>query len=596
MENTQLEARWRNSRGSLRWAPLALALLALVLQAGCATSAPLGGRVRRSSYRHRSLAPLESPDAKKRAAKVRSATVAKADGPSEALAAAGRGTEELSDPGGEVRAPEGEKSASRLRRQTRHAGTMGKAEDLEGKGPGWRDGVGDGRPYEVPITLDYFQGFLMQAGVPSTAIPNDGRMLSPRQAMGLLPHLLATPVTLGNFGLRRMAAYLLLEVATGGGPVSRDELHARMRRFSRLLVVRPDGYLVKPTTGIAVQKAGEMVLAEDGTLRAGRFEVGPFYALDGGRLFPVDEKLEVPKGARPAGLYEPDNNPGLAVAEGAVLSVVDMVEGLYRLVFYTGETLEELAQLPGAVRQLYENSPQLWEEFRHKPYAERVRTVSRLATGAVLTVGTAGAGAAKAVSWGGKLGSLSLPLLSLTGDGLLAVRLVAVPVGTVATAVAPALSASYVLHMANTSAQGAGSGGGWPPVGGPGQWVEDTSSMSEQARDYQAQVTGAPKRWAYKVCRDGECVTYDGYDPRTGTLIEAKAREYAKWFDEDLNPRFNYEGLDDMLRQAQRQFRVAGGRPLRWHVAEPGMVAVLRKHFDLNDLQAVDVVYTQPVP
>ncbi len=44
--------------------------------------------------------------------------------------------------------------------------------------------------------------------------------------------------------------------------------------------------------------------------------------------------------------------------------------------------------------------------------------------------------------------------------------------------------------MANTGAQGGG-GGGWPPVGGPGQWVEDTSSMSEQARAYQAQVTGA---------------------------------------------------------------------------------------------------------
>ncbi|MFL5354980.1 hypothetical protein [Archangium sp.] len=49
------------------------------------------------------------------------------------------------------------------------------------------------------------------------------------------------------------------------------------------------------------------------------------------------------------------------------------------------------------------------------------------------------------------------------------------------------------------------------------------------------------------------------------------------------------------MKQAQRQLRVAGGRPLRWHVAEPRMVAVLRKWFDLNDLQAVEVVYTQPV-
>jgi hypothetical protein len=414
--------------------------------------------------------------------------------------------------------------------------------------------------------------------------------------MELVPHLLATPLTLGNFGLRRMAAHLLLEVGGGGEVVTRDELHARMRRFSRVLVLRPDGYLVRATTGVAVQKAGQVVLAEDGTLRARRFEVGPFYAIEGRRLFPMDHRLEVPKGAPPAGLYEPDDNPTLAVAEGAMLAVVDVVDGLYRLVFFTGETLEGLAQLPGAVRQLYENSPQLWDEFRYKPYAEKVRTVSRLATGAVLTVGTAGAGAAKAAAWGGKLGSLTVPLLSLTGDGLLAVRLVAVPVGAVATAAAPAASATYVLHMATTSAQGAGGGGGWPPVGGPGQWVEDTSSMSEQARAYQAQVTGAPKGWCYKVCRNGKCVEYDGFDPAEGVLLEGKARGYDQWFDKDLNPTHEfYGGLEDMLTQAARQHRMAAGRPIRWHVAEPRMVAVLRKHFDEANLGSIQVVHTPPV-
>jgi hypothetical protein len=311
--------------------------------------------------------------------------------------------------------------------------------------------------------------------------------------MELLPHLLSTPVTLGNFGLRRMAAHLLLEVAAGGAPVSRDELHARMRRFVELLVLRPDGYLVKPTTGVAVQKAGQVVLAEDGTLRAGRFEVGPFYAIDGGRLFAVDERLEVPGGARPMGLYEPDDNAGLAVAEGAVLAVVDMVEGLY-------------------------------------------------------------------------------------------------------TAVAPALSATYVLHMANTGAQGVGGGGGWPPVGGPGQWVEDTSSMSEQARAYQAQVTGAPKGWCYRVCRDGRCVDYDGFDPKTSTLLEAKAREYEKWFDTDLQPKWGYEGLEGMVLQARRQSGLAGGLRLRWHVAEPRMVAILQRAFREARITGIEVVYTQPLP
>ncbi|WP_395806288.1 Tox-REase-5 domain-containing protein [Archangium minus] len=570
-----------------------LALLVAVLQVACAAGYPMGGTLT-GGARHRGHARRVSSGAEEQGSRGRAAGE-RPHAPTEGLKAAATDAEDIQGVEVEVRAVEGDGVAGRHRGSTLRASKGDEQEELEGTGVGWPDGVGDGRPFEVPMTLDYFQGFLVHAGVPITAVPGDGRTLSPQQALALVPHLLSTPVTLGNFGLRRMAAHLLLEVATGGAPVSRDELHARMRRFSNVLVLRPDGYLARPTTGVAIQKAGVVALARDGTLRAAGFEVGPFYAIDGGYLFPANEKLEVPKGARPVGIYEPDDNPGLAVAEGAVLAVVDMVEGLYRLVFYTGETLEGLAQLPGAVRQLYENSPQQWEEFRHKPHAEKVRTVSRLATGMVLTVGTSGAGAAKAASWSGNLGSMTVPLLSLSGDGRLAVRLVAVPVGGVVAVAGNALSATYVLHMANTSAQGPGGGGGWPPIGGPGQWVEDTSNMSEQARAYQAQVTGAPKRWAYKVCRDGECVNYDGYDPKTGTLLEAKAREYAKWFDEDLNPRFNYEGLDDMVAQAQRQLRVAGGRPLLWHVAEPRMVAVLRKWFDLNDLQAVEVVYTQPV-
>ncbi len=48
------------------------------------------------------------------------------------------------------------------------------------------------------MSLDYFQGFLVQAGVPGSALPGDGRTLSPQQALELVPHLLSTPVTLGN--------------------------------------------------------------------------------------------------------------------------------------------------------------------------------------------------------------------------------------------------------------------------------------------------------------------------------------------------------------------------------------------------------------
>jgi restriction endonuclease fold toxin 5 of polymorphic toxin system len=571
---------------SVHVAPGALALLVVGLQTACATGYPMGGTLA-GSGRHWGQVQRERPVPEERAVEARVAAAASPGAPSEDLKAADADAEDREGAGS---AAEGGVAAGRPL-LARRASEVDDQEGLEGKGIGWPDGVGDGRPFAVPLTLDYFQGFLVQAGVPITAMPRDGCTLSPQQALELVPHLLTTPVTLGNFGLRRMAAHLLLEVSTGGELVTRDELHARMRRFSQLLVLRPDGYLVKATSGVAVQKAGQVVLAEDGTLRAGRFEVGPFYAIDGGRLFPVDEKLKVPKGARPAGIYEPDDNPGLAVAEGAVLAVVDMVEGLYRLVFYTGETLEGLAQLPGAVRQLYENSPQLWNEFRHKPYAEKVRTVSRLATGLVLTVGTSGAGAAKAASWGGKLGSMTVPLLSLSGDGLLAVRLVAVPVGGAVAVAGNALSATYVLHMANTGAQGTGGGGGWPPAGGPGKWEPANESMSEDSRSYQSQVTGAPPGWVYRVWRNGEKADFDGYSLSEGVLQDGKAFNYAKHFDKDLDPKEYFQGAKKLLETARRQSRVAHGVPIRWYVAEPEMVGILEKMLEKAGLPGIEVVY-----
>ena len=565
---TQLEAR-RSLRGRPGWASGALALLILGLQAACATSDPMGG-TRAGTAHHRSLLQREWSDAEKRTGEVR----------------AGIETRPV-----EVSAAESDEAVVRPRSRSLRAGRVDETAQ-KGEGVGWPDGVGDGRPYEVPMTLDYFQGFLVQAGVPITAVPREGRTLSPQQALALVPHLLSTPVTLGNFGPRRMAAHLLLEVATGGELVSRDELHARMRRFSRLLVLRPDGYLAKATSGVAVQKADVVALAEDGTMRAGLFEVGPFYAIDGGRLFPVNEKLEVAQGARPAGIYEPDDNPVLAVAEGGVLAVVDMLEGLYRLAFYTDETLQGLSQLPGAVRQLYEHSPQLWEEFRHKPYAEKMRTVSRLSMGIVLTLGTSGAGAAKAASWGGEVGGMAVPLLSLSGDGLLAVRLVAVPVGGAVAVAGNALSATYVLHMANTGAQGAG-GGGWPPVGGPGKWEPANESMSEDSRNYQSQVTGAPRGWVYRVWRNGEKADFDGYSLSEGVLQDGKAFSYAKHFDKDLDPKEYFQGARKLLETAKRQSKIAHGVPIRWYVAEQEMVGILKMMLEKAGVPGIEVVYQQ---
>ncbi|HEX5748620.1 MAG TPA: Tox-REase-5 domain-containing protein [Archangium sp.] len=456
---------------------------------------------------------------------------------------------------------------------------------------GWRDGVGEGRPWPVPFSVDHFQGLLVQVGVAPEVLPEDGSTLSPQQAVQLLAHLLEAEAGLLEFPRQRMAAHLLLEVATGEGPVTREELHARMDRFHRLRVVRPDGYLVRAVTGEAVQRAGEVRWAPDGTLRAGRYEVGSFYAVEQEQLWPVDTGLEIPRGAKPLGPYVPDDGVVLPALEGAGLALGDTLEGVSRLVFHPGESLESLTQLPGAVRVLFQNAPEYWEAFRQRPRGEQVREVSRLLANALLTVGTSGAGAVKAVTWGEKLGRLSVPLLTLTKRGELVLRLVAVP-GRTVTVAGQGLSVAWGLHLAKV---GTGGGGGWvPPVGGPGQWVPKNERMSPRSRAFQHKVTKAPAGWVYRVWHNGEKADFDGFDLDQRVLKETKGLGYDKHFDADLEPKKYFEGATRLLRQAERQRRVANGLPIRWHVAEPRMVDILKKLFLDADVQGIEVIHTPP--
>ncbi|HZH77208.1 MAG TPA: Tox-REase-5 domain-containing protein [Archangium sp.] len=581
----------RSEQGAREWGQgwARLAVVYLLVLAGCATGVPgRGGGHLLAGLRTSSPAPRflrqQAPEA------VASAPQAAAEHPPSGTADEDDDPEEDNDE--EERAATEATGAAETPSRTRPGPAWAEGEEeLEEGGVGWPDGVGDGRPRTVPMSLDYFQGLLTHVGVPAEALPVDGRTLSPEQAVGLLPHLLSTEVRLGDFAQRRMAAHLLLEVATGAGPVRRAELHARMDRFHRLVVLRPDGYLALAVTGEAKQRAGEVRVAEDGTLRAGRYEVGPFYAMEDGQLWPVDEALEVARGAGPLGPYVPDDGVVLPALEGAGLALVDTVEGLYRLVFHTGETLEGLTRLPGAVRQLVHDAPEYWEAFRHKPYGERLRTVSRLTTHVVLMVGSGGAGAAKA----SRLGQLAFPLFSLTREGALAMRLVVVP-GKVVTAAGGLLNATYVLSAATTGAVAASGGGppaAWvPPVGGPGQWVPKNERMSPRSRQYQHKVTKAPGGWVYRVFRNGEKADFDGFE--AGVLRETKGLGYAKHFDANLDAKWYFKGAKRLAAQAERQSRVAKGVPIRWHVAEPRMVDILKKLFNKERITGIDVVYTPP--
>nr|WP_244239422.1 restriction endonuclease fold toxin 5 domain-containing protein [Corallococcus carmarthensis] len=108
---------------------------------------------------------------------------------------------------------------------------------------------------------------------------------------------------------------------------------------------------------------------------------------------------------------------------------------------------------------------------------------------------------------------------------------------------------------------------GSPPpssnTGGPGKWVQVNETMSDRARDYQAQVTGAPKGSAYRVKQGDEEVDFDGYDLVEDLLLEAKGPGYAKFIQDNMTLKEFYKGFDKVLAQAERQYLMARGMRVR---------------------------------
>ncbi|MFL5349167.1 MAG: Tox-REase-5 domain-containing protein [Hyalangium sp.] len=178
-----------------------------------------------------------------------------------------------------------------------------------------------------------------------------------------------------------------------------------------------------------------------------------------------------------------------------------------------------------------------------------------------------------------------------TAPALAQVESVAINADGVTIALAPS---AVAMEARDSSGGKAGAQAAPPSPGGPGEWVQVNEHMSESARTYQAQRTGAPKGYAYRVKVGDEEVDFDGFDK--GVLLEVKATGYAQWIDKQLNFRGSFEGGPKLLQQAQRQFEVANGTPIRWIVAEEKLAGALRKLFRANGLGDIEVVHIPPTP
>nr|WP_242594451.1 Tox-REase-5 domain-containing protein [Corallococcus exiguus] len=435
---------------------------------------------------------------------------------------------------------------------------------------------------------DVWEKLLTEAGLEAgDERPLSGGPLTPAQAARLLTLLLRKPVSLGAFPARMAVGQVLREVLVEGA-VSREELARRVERFSRVAVLRPDGYLAWVWNGRTQQKAGS-VEWKDGALRAGPFELGRFYVSNGFVFQLADERMAPVNGPVFVEVYNDADLLGRTL-DGAEAAVVKLALSLGKFFTYPLDSVAALKDLPAGVAALLESSPEYFERFRFMSRGDQMRTVAELATSLLLTTGSA-TSATRTVTGALAGAEATVPVLSLSAQGALAIERVAVPVGRVASVLGGGPGAAIILQRASTATQGSA------PSKGPGQWGPAKESMKPRARRYQEQITGHSADEAYWVggtSTQAGGVKFDGF--KDGVLLEAKGPGYAKFFD-GLEPKqwFKNSGAQGLIDQARRQTEKARGMgfPVRWHVAEESAAKALRELFRNARVEGIEIVHTQ---
>ncbi len=443
-------------------------------------------------------------------------------------------------------------------------------------------------------TVDHFQAVQEASGLEEAARHPVGAALYMGQARELLGRLAKTPMTQRSFAPRRVLSWLLREVLEGGERVEYADLKWRTERFWLLVLVRPDGYLVAALTGTPIQRMGPLALVE-GEWKVGRLAVGDFYLSRGGVFYPVNGALRRVD-SPPLAELGLGRDPFNAALDGAQDAMAEMAVALAQSVLHPIRTVEDLAQLPTTVARLIASSPEYFARYGAMSREDQIREAARLSTHVIMMLGGAEATVGRISGLGAEL-----PVLSLTAEGEMVLSRAVVAGGTTATPVTLDLGALSILHMAGSGQGNTGGGGGkagpstqTASAQGPGRWTyKKPTTESEQARDYQEQVTGRPAWYVYMI---GE-VEFDGFTGKE--LLEAKGGSYKHFLTKSgkAQPWFEAgEGFQGLKDQAEKQSRLARtlNLPLVWHVAEAEFANFLRKLFEDNGWDNITVRHTPP--
>jgi hypothetical protein len=237
-----------------------------------------------------------------------------------------------------------------------------------------RGGAGAGDPATVRILGD----LLRRAGLTESQIAGARSQVGSTGAQAMLSDLERLAPTLGAYGPRMVAIHLLGDIVSTGAAADVAALSAKVGKFSRIVLVRPDGYLVRATTGQPLQRIGKELQIIDGVMRFGPYEVGTFYVNDAGVLYRPNDALE----PRPPSIGELGLQHNIVdkALDGVESAVKGMVEGAIKLLRNPIKTLEELRQLPSALWHLFETSPEYWERFKAMPLNDQVEQVTNIVT------------------------------------------------------------------------------------------------------------------------------------------------------------------------------------------------------------------------
>jgi hypothetical protein len=363
-----------------------------------------------------------------------------------------------------------------------------------------------------PTAFAQLQALLTRAGLPVDHQQLPTATLLTADATRISNLLLQAQPSLVGIGPRMVATRLMQDVVRGGVPTSIATVIQRLAAFAPIIMLRPDGYICYAASGEAIQRAGKTEFV-NGELHAGGLVAGTLYYSNGGVFYRASDRL-APMGP-PIGELGLEHDAVNSALDGAADALVSVAAGLYQLIRHPIDSISALRQLPGAVAQLIENSPEYWELFRAKPLNDQIHDVSKLVTTLATMYGGAAGATTRLAAAAGDLGDMTIQALTLSGRGELALVTVSVPVGTVATALSSGPGAVYILHMANSSLNNSGGGGGGNDSG-----AEPADAAKERGESNAPEKASEPAKNSYGWASAFEHQARTARDHQ-GTLPEA---------------------------------------------------------------------------